>query len=102
MTGTTVRIIHSGRLPDSMKASITLRRLASFLGLSSVVASAISWRSWSRILRRSMPVIRSRIASAPMPAVNASWPYCSTAWLYCSSVSSCFSLSAVVPCSVTM
>ena len=54
ITGTTVRIIHSGRLPDSMKASITLRRLPSFLGLSSVVASAISWRSWSRIFGRSM------------------------------------------------
>ena len=81
ITGTTVRIIHSGRLPDSMNASITLRRLASFLGFSSVVASAISWRSSSRILRRSMPVSSSRMASAPMPAVKASWPYCSMAWL---------------------
>ena len=35
-----------------MNASITLRRLPSFLGLSSVVASAISWRSWSRSLRQ--------------------------------------------------
>ena len=81
ITGTTVRIIHSGRFFDSMKASITLRRLPSFLGLSSVVASAISWRSWSRIFGRSMPESSSRMASAPMPAVKLSWPYSSTAWL---------------------
>ena len=42
MTGTTVRIIHSGLLPDSMNASTTFSRLASFLGLSSEVDSAIS------------------------------------------------------------
>ena len=33
ITGTTVRIIHSGRLPDSMNASITFSRFAQFLGL---------------------------------------------------------------------
>ena len=37
---------------DSMNASMTLRRLASFFGFSSVVASAISWRSSSRDLRQ--------------------------------------------------
>ena len=39
MTGTSVRIIHSGLLPDSMNASMIFRRLASFFGFSSVVAS---------------------------------------------------------------
>ncbi len=41
----TVSIIHSGRLPESRKASMTLRRLACFLRLASLVASRISWRS---------------------------------------------------------
>ena len=43
----TVSIIHSGRLPLSRNASTTLRRLAIFLRLASLVASRISVRSVS-------------------------------------------------------
>ncbi len=39
MTGTSVSTIHSGLLPEWMKASMIFSRLASFLGFSSVVAS---------------------------------------------------------------
>ena len=39
MTGTTVRIIHSGLLPESRKASTIFRRLVSFLGLMSDLVS---------------------------------------------------------------
>ena len=81
---------------------MTLRRLPSFLGFSSVVASAISWRSSAASLGRSMPVSSSRMASAPMPAVKLSWPNSSIAWLCCSSVSSCFSVKVVTPGSSTM
>ena len=61
------------------------RRLASFLGLSSVVAVAISSRSSSLILCRSSAVSSSRMASAPMPAVKLSSPNFSCASRYCSS-----------------
>src|SRR3569833_3063925 len=53
MTGTTSRIIHSGRLPESMKLSTTLRRLMIFLGLSSDLVVASSCNSASRSPTRS-------------------------------------------------
>ena len=84
-----------------MNASITLRRLASFLGFSSVVASTISWRISSRSFGRSIADSSSRIASAPMPAVKLSGPNSSIAALYWSSESSCFSLNVVTPGSIT-
>src|SRR5438270_337154 len=70
ITGTTVRIIHSGLLFDCENASISLRRLASFFGLSSVVASAISTRRSAAIFCRSSARSMSRIASAPILAVT--------------------------------
>ena len=50
MTGTSVRIIHSGLLPECMKASMIFSRLASFFGFSSVVDCAISIFSFSAIV----------------------------------------------------
>ena len=74
ITGTTLRIIHSGLLPDWMKASISLSRLASFFGLSSEVDSAISTRRSAAIFSRSSALSISRIASAPISAVKLSAP----------------------------
>jgi hypothetical protein len=88
MTGTTVSIIHSGLLPLSRNASTTFSRLAIFLRLASELTSRISWRrvsaSWMMSSWRSRP----RIASAPMPASNASPPSSSSRLPYCSSVRS--------------
>ena len=50
MTGTSVRIIHSGLLPECMKASMIFSRLASFLGFSSEVDSWISTFRLSEIV----------------------------------------------------
>jgi hypothetical protein len=74
MTGTCVKIIHSGRLPDSMKLSTILRRLASFFGLRSPVATLSSSRNCSRSFSRLIAINISRMASAPMPAVKLSSP----------------------------
>src|SRR6201997_4985926 len=41
MTGTTVRIIHSGRFPESMKASTTFSRFTSFFGFSPASQPAV-------------------------------------------------------------
>ena len=79
MTGIAVRIIHSGLLPDCMKASMIFSRLASFLGFSSEVDSAISTRRSAAIFSRSIARSISRIASAPIMAVNESSPYSSCA-----------------------
>ena len=79
MTGTSVRIIHSGLLPEWMKASMIFRRLARRLGFSSLFDSAISTLRSSAIFCRFMPLRISRIASAPIIAVKLSWPYSSIA-----------------------
>jgi hypothetical protein len=88
ITGTTVRIIHSGLLCDWMNASISLSRLASFFGLRSDVDSAISLRRSAAIFSRSSARSMPRIASAPIMAVNESAPYSSWARRYSSSLSS--------------
>ena len=88
MTGTTVMIIQSGLLPDSVNDSISFRRLASFFGFSSEVDSAISTRRSAAIFSRSIPTIMSRMASAPILAVNESSPNSSCALMYSSSLSS--------------
>ena len=56
---------------------MTFSRLASFFGFSSVVASAISTRSFSLSLSRSSDISISRMASAPIIAVKLSSPYSS-------------------------
>ena len=53
ITGTTSRIIHSGRLPERMKDSTSFSRLTSFLRLASELVTASSPRSVSRSSERS-------------------------------------------------
>ena len=77
-TGMTESIIHSGRLPESRNASMTLSRLASFLRFASLVASLRSKRSCSAIACTSRSRSISRTASPPMRASNASSPYSSS------------------------
>jgi hypothetical protein len=74
MTGTTSRIIHSGRLLDSMKASTSFSRLTSFLRRASEFVSRSSSRSLSFSSARSMADSIVRSASAPIEAVNWSSP----------------------------
>ncbi len=69
-----VRIIHSGLLPDSMKASISFRRLEAFLAFSSDGLSASSARCFSASAFRSIAISRLRTASAPISAVKPSSP----------------------------
>ena len=102
ITGTTVRIIHSGLLPLSMKASMIFRRLDAFLSFISEVVVVRSSRSWSASLARSMPRSMPRTASAPISAVKPSSPYSSWARMKSSSESSWFCFSGVRPGSVTM
>ena len=64
--------IHSGRWPDSLKASMILSRLPSFLSLASEPVLSISARTcWDRGSSSTTFNI-SRMASAPMPALNRS------------------------------
>ncbi len=87
-TGRTVRIIHSGLLPDCTKASSSLIRLVSFLRLVSELVSFSSSRRVSHSCSRSMLFSRAWIASAPIFASNSS-PNSSSASRYCSSVRIC-------------
>ena len=79
ITGTTSRIIHSGRQPDSRNASISFSRLTSFFRFASDPVS----RSSSRIVSRSVSSSRAPkiilIASAPIAASKASSPNSSCA-----------------------
>src|SRR5207302_993813 len=68
MTGTTSRIIHSGRLFESMKASSSFSRLTSFLRLASELVSRSSWRTFSRSSSRLMAESIFCSASAPIAA----------------------------------
>ena len=72
------RIIHSGRLPEFLKAFTTFRRLASFFRFASLVASRISTRSSCDSSSTSMSFSSVRIASAPISARKPS-PYSSRA-----------------------
>ena len=74
MTGTSVRIIHSGLLPEWMKASMIFSRLARRFGFSSLFDSAISTLRSSAIFCRFMPFSISRIASAPIIGGEAVLP----------------------------
>ena len=102
ITGTVVRIIHSGLFPDSMKDSINFNL---FKVLSSVTFDLISFKeSLSFFLSDSKSILNniSLTASAPIPAVNPSSPYFSCAFAYSSSVSSWPFLSSVRPGSITI
>ncbi|CSI44085.1 Uncharacterised protein [Vibrio cholerae] len=85
-TGSTVRIIHSGLLPDATNASTSFRRLVSFLRLVSELVVSSSSRICSASAGRSIDASRSLIASAPIFAVNSS-PHSSKRSRYSSSVS---------------
>ena len=74
ITGTTSRIIHSGRAPDSPNASTSFRRFTSFLRLASEEVSFRSARSLTFSSSRSMRFSTFLIASAPMPTSNWSSP----------------------------
>src|SRR5438093_602349 len=69
ITGTTSRIIHSGRLPEFLNAATTLRRFEIFFRRASLVASFISLRKSTNSLSMSSFFRSSRIASAPHPLV---------------------------------
>ena len=77
MTGTTSRIIHSGRLFDSMNASTSFSRFTSFLRRASELVSRSSSRSRCFSSARSIADSIVRNASAPIEAVNWSSPYSS-------------------------
>ena len=100
ITGITSSIIHSGRLPDCLKASSTSRRFKRRM-LFCPVASSSSARSSSQVLSRSISQSSFFIASAPMPA-SKSFSYFSRISRYCFSFKSCFFSSGVVPGSVTI
>ena len=102
MTGMTSSTIHSGLLPDSQNASSTLRRLASFLRLASLVASFISVRSCTDSLSTSIFARMSRIASAPIPYLKEFGPNSSLHCMSRSSLSSSPRRSAVSIESITM
>ncbi len=99
-TGSTVMTIHSGRLPDSRKASISLMRLVRRLSLVSEPVAAISSRR--RVISDCRSIVRSSsyTASAPIAASKSS-PCSWRACRYCSSVSSWRRSRAVRPGSVT-
>ena len=69
MTGSTDRIIHSGRVPLLRNASMSRSRLMAFLRRMPEVVRTSLWRCRAS---GSMSIcsIRSRTASAPMPAAN--------------------------------
>ena len=69
-TGSTSNTIHSGLMPDFLKASSTLRRLAFFLTLSSEPVRSPRKRSISCSM--SMPCRSSLMPSAPILATNSS------------------------------
>ena len=74
MTGTTSKIIHSGRQPDSPNASTSFNLLTSFLRLASEPVSRSSSRMVSRSESKSSELRIILIASAPIAASNASSP----------------------------
>ena len=77
-TGNTFITIHSGLFPEPWKASMSFKRLDSFLILVSEFVCGISSRRTLISSFRSSWVSRSKIASAPIFATKSS-PYCSSA-----------------------
>ena len=75
MTGIVVNIIHSGLFPVSKKDSISFNLL---IALSSATFDFVSLIALTSLFFSSSKFIDfkiSKIASAPIPAVNASSPY---------------------------
>ncbi len=96
ITGITVKIIHSGLLPDSRKASITSRRLI-ILALFCPEEPLSSAFSSTDSSSRSMLISSSIIDSAPIPARNES-PYLLLASWYSASDNTCFCCRLVPSC----
>ena len=99
-TGKTLRIIHSGLIPERWKASKTFKRLANFLILASELVALSSSRNFVTSESISILARSSRMASAPLLAVK-SLPYCSVALIKSSSVNSMPRLKGVMPGSTT-
>ena len=99
-TGNTFKIIHSGLLPDVKNASISLRRLVTFLRRVSELIEGNSSRICSICSAKLIARSNSRTASAPILASNSS-PYSSNASRYVSSVSIWPRSSVVMPGSIT-
>ena len=100
MTGTTFRIIHSGRWPDRRNASTHSRRFNRRTRFWPVAFSSSSCSSADRA-SRSISASSFWTASAPMPASKVS-SYFSRISLYSRSVRSCFFSNGVKPGSVTI
>ena len=88
MTGSASRIIHSGLLPLSLKASTTSRRLV-ILTLFCPVAPTSSSLSSFEIFSGSTSIKSSLIASAPIPALNPPGNFFEYSSYSCSVKSSC-------------
>ena len=102
ITGTVVKIIHSGLFPDSMKDSISFNR---FIVLSSVTFDLIVSKAVLNFfcsLAKSKLIKISLTASAPIPAWKASSPNSSCALINCSSEINWPFLRVVNPGSTTM
>ncbi len=101
ITGSTSRIIHSGRVFDSINPLNTLRRLESFFFTCLERVACICSCNSSTTGSSSILESTSRTASAPILATKASSPYSSWACKYSCSVSNCFSSRGVLPGSIT-
>ena len=67
MTGSTDRIIQSGRVPERRNASMRRSRLMAFLRRWPELVRTSTWRERASS-SRSIRLMISRMASAPMPA----------------------------------
>ena len=101
-TGSTSRIIHSGRLPLMRNASTISRRLMARRRFWLVLLAMICLSS-SLSLSRSISMRSSLMASAPMPTLKSSGLYLSSSSRYSLSVMTCFLvISVTLPGSSTM
>ena len=99
-TGSMVKIIHSGLLPDNWKDSNNFKRLVIFLRLVSELIEGNSSRIATTSASTSSALSNSKTASAPIFASNSS-PCSSSASKYSSSVRSWLRSSVVIPGSDT-
>ena len=74
MTGITVSIIHSGLFPVLINESISFKRLIDLSSATFDFVSFIVFTNTSFSFSRSIDFKISKIASAPIPAVNDSSP----------------------------
>ena len=100
ITGTTSKIIHSGRLPDLRKASQTSKRRTARIFLCPLT-SFNSARSSAVNADKSISSSSALIAVAPIPTLKP-LPYLSRASIYSPSLNNCFFTKGVSPASSTM